>query len=84
MSWLTQDVVDAVCRHMNTDHTEDVAVMIGRPGVAAQVVDLDESALYVDAGTERIALPWPGPLTSRADIRTYVVEMHTRALQGER
>lgn len=84
MSWLAQDVVDAVCRHMNDDHTEDVAVMIGRPGVSAQVVDLDESALYVRAGDDRIALPWPGPLTSRADIRTYVVHMHTRALQGDK
>jgi hypothetical protein len=84
VSWLTQDVVDAVCRHMNCDHAADIAVMVGRPGVAAQVVDLDESALYVEAETERIALPWPGPLKSRTDIRTYVVEMHTRALEGEK
>jgi hypothetical protein len=83
VTWLTADVVAAVCRHMNADHPEDVAVMIGRPGVEAKVVDLDEAALYVQAGNDRIALPWPGPLTSRADIRTYVVHMHTQA-QGEK
>ena len=32
---------------------------------------------------EDIALPWPGHLTSRADIRTYVVEMYNRASRGE-
>lgn len=84
MNWLTGDVVEAVCRHLNEDHAADVAVMIQQPGVSAQVVGLDESALYVQAGRERIALPWPGPLTSRADIRTYVVEMHSQALRGDK
>ncbi len=89
MTWLTADVVSAVCRHMNEDHSADLLVMVGRPDVAtARVTGLDQQALHVVAhlcngDAEDIALPWPGHLTSRADIRTYVVEMYNRASRGE-
>lgn len=89
MTWLTEEVVSAVCRHMNEDHAADLLVMVGRDDVAtARVTGLDPQALHVVAdlhsgATEEIALPWPGPLRSRADIRTYVVEMHNRASRGD-
>jgi len=90
VSWLTPDVVEAVAKHMNTDHEEDLLVMVAgsAPGaISAQVIGLDKAALHVrivEPGCDReVALPWPGPLTRRSDIRTYVVQMHRRAL-GEK
>lgn len=86
-AWLTQDVIDAVVRHMNGDHGDDTLAM-ARPlcpeAVSATVAGLDLNALHINAeeadGTARtVLLAWPGPLTERADIRRYVVELHTAA-----
>jgi hypothetical protein len=75
---------------MNDDHRDDLLVMVsGHAPTAdsAEVTGLDLEALHVrvlEAGAQRdVALPWPGPLTQRSDIRRYVVQLHTEAL-GEK
>lgn len=87
--WLTEDVVAAVARHMNDDHAGDTLTMVQplRPNAeSASVVGLDHHGLQLLVGlgggaTERLDLPWPGPLTQRADIRRFVVELHTSAAE---
>ena len=90
MSWLSPDVVAAVARHMNDDHRADLLVMVGPlapEALDAEVAGLDLSALHVrvsdpDGSSRVVSLPWPGPLTERADIRKYVVQMYEQP-QGE-
>lgn len=87
--WLTADVVTAVARHMNADHAGDTLTMVKplRPNAtAAVVIGLDAQALHVSVessagAAERVDLPWPGPLTQRADIRRFVVELHDAACE---
>ena len=87
--WLSDDVVAAVSRQMNDDHTSDSLTMV-RPlcpaAISATVVGLDHASLHfavvTSAGeTVRVDLPWPGALTERADIRKYVVQLHSAACE---
>lgn len=86
--WLTPEVVAAVKKHMNDDHQADSLVMVSPlcPGaVAAKVIGLDRDALHLEAVVAdqprpvRVDLPWPSPLTERADIRRYVVQLYEAA-----
>ncbi|MEZ5184442.1 MAG: DUF2470 domain-containing protein [Candidatus Nanopelagicales bacterium] len=91
MSWLTAEVIEAVSRHMNDDHADDTLTLARTQypdAESARVTGLDHSALLVravlpDGSDLPVALPWPKPLTGRADIRTHIVHMHETALTGE-
>ncbi|MFA7265290.1 MAG: DUF2470 domain-containing protein [Candidatus Nanopelagicales bacterium] len=87
--WLTDDIVVAVARHMNDDHTNDSLTMV-RPlcpaAKSATVVGLDYSSLCFAVVTDegepvRVDVPWPGELTERSDIRKFVVQLHTAACE---
>jgi putative heme iron utilization protein len=83
-----QDVVDAVCRHMNDDHGED-ALLITRTlgGVpdasSAEAVGVDAEAMefrvVVGAGRRQVRVLFARPVTERPQIRTTVVELYERA-----
>ena len=86
---ITPAVSDRICKHMNDDHTSDSLTMV-RPlcpaAISATVVGLDHASLHfavvTSAGeTVRVDLPWPGALTERADIRKYVVQLHSAACE---
>lgn len=85
--WLTTDIVDAVIRHMNDDHPNDTLTMAraARPdSIEASVVGLDHSSLHLLVQTlsqerVRVDLAWPRVLSTRADIRKAVVELHVAA-----
>jgi hypothetical protein len=87
MSWLTPDIVDAVCRHMNDDHaaeTLDLARVEAPDAISATVVGLDLDALVIDVRRPEghhppLRLPWPEPLRDRADIRRQIVVLHESA-----
>ena len=87
MSWLTDDIVAAVCRHMNDDHaaeTLSMAQAVDPAVVSAEVSGLDISALVItahraDGSRVDIPLPWARELQDRADIRNQIVEMYQAA-----
>jgi putative heme iron utilization protein len=79
-----QAVVDAVRKHMNTDHADDTLVMVrgvgGRPdATAARMTGLDgeggEYAVVVDGAEETIRIPWSRPISERPEIRAEVVRL---------
>lgn len=88
MSTFGPEVVNAVCAHMNDDHTEDnlrIVRAFAHPEATAAVM----SGLDSEAGTwtatvagveEKVRVPWPGaPLVERADIRRDVVVLYEQA-----
>ncbi len=82
------EIVDAVLRHMNSDHTDDNLVIVRANGVpdAAQAT---MTALDAQGGTWRVAtaddhatdvrIPWTIPVAERADIRKAVVLLYRSA-----
>jgi hypothetical protein len=82
------DIVDAILRHMNGDHTDD-NLLIARAFVdpaaeAATMTGLDGSGGVWDvtvAGTAREAtVAWPaGPITERAEVRREIVALYDGA-----
>lgn len=90
MSTFAPDVVDAVCAHMNDDHTEDslrIVQAFARPSAtAAAMSGLDGDAglwsATVDGVDEEVRVPWPAaPITERAQIRREVVALYEAACQ---
>jgi len=91
VSWLTQDVVDAVTAHMNGDHAEDNVVICqgvgGRPDVrAATLTGLDLEAVTFTVTTEsgatdEVRIPFSSPLADRPQIRAEVAEMFHRSAE---
>ncbi len=82
------EIVDAVLRHMNSDHTDDNLVIVRANGVpdAAQAT---MTALDAQGGTWRVVaaddhatdvrIPWTIPVAERADIRKAVVLLYRSA-----
>lgn len=89
MSTFSQEIVDAVVKHMNDDHTEDSLVIVrafAEP-LAEQVrmTGLDAEAGYWSAKVGEKALTarvdWSQPLTERSQIRREVVILYRRACE---
>ncbi|GAA4479585.1 hypothetical protein GCM10023094_24980 [Rhodococcus olei] len=87
MSTFDDAVTAAVIGHMNGDHAADnlaiVRAFAERGATAARMTGLDTQAgewvATVD-GTERsVRIPWLGPVTDRASIRTEVVALYREA-----
>ncbi|MFC4337330.1 DUF2470 domain-containing protein [Salininema proteolyticum] len=85
----TDDVIAAVCRHMNADHPEDTLVMVrglgGRPeATAARMTGFDGDGgdyLAEVGGSEvPVRIPWERPLTERAEVRPEVVRIYRESL----
>ncbi|MFD4468301.1 DUF2470 domain-containing protein [Rhodococcus sp. NPDC058505] len=89
MSDFDDAVIAAVTGHMNGDHaTDNLAIVraFAEPdATAARMTGLDTTAgewvATVD-GTERpVRVPWLGPVTDRASIRTEVVALYHAACE---
>jgi len=81
------DVVAAVLRHMNDDHTGD-SLLISRAfgsldADSATMTDLDENGgtFTYSVGDEdhTVVVPWTTPISERPEIRREVVVMYERA-----
>lgn len=84
------DVVEAVCRHMNGDHTEDCRIMVaglaGIDAIGATMTGFDADNAFLRAqtidGDVDVALPWSTRITERAQVRSEVVRMYGEASQA--
>lgn len=81
----TPDVVEAIKRHMNDDHTDDALLIVrglgGRPDATKAFtsdVDADAIVFTVDDG-ETVKVPWGETLTERAQVRLAVVRLYREA-----
>lgn len=81
----TDDVVAAVCAHMNGDHAADCAVISrvlgGRPETTTAIMvgmDADAIELLTDGpgGLSVVRIPFAAPLTERAQVRAEVARMY--------
>jgi heme oxygenase len=88
MTVFSDEIVGAVLKHMNSDHTEDnvlIARANGFPGArAARMTGLDErggSWVAEDSeGEHTFSLAWPGaPISERRQIREEVVKIYREA-----
>lgn len=85
------EVVDAVLRHMNSDHTDDNLVIVranGAPDAAeATMTGLDAAggvwtvSPASGAGSE-LRIPWTIPVAERADLRKAVVLLYRSACRS--
>ena len=82
------DVVDAILRHMNGDHTDDnllIARAFVAPAAEASVMTgLDGDGGFwdvtVDGATSRASVAWPaGPITERGEVRREIVALYDEA-----
>jgi Protein of unknown function (DUF2470) len=84
-----EDVVAAVLRHMNDDHTDDSLVIVrgfaAPRATAAIMTGLDAEAgewsADVDGEQLQVRVPWLGPVAERADIRREVVALYDAGLK---
>ncbi|GAB3583508.1 hypothetical protein GCM10027406_28250 [Leifsonia lichenia] len=86
------EVVDAVLRHMNSDHTDDNLVIVRANGApdaaAATMTTLDADGGVWSVGTadsaqeSELRIPWPIPVAERADIRKAVVLLYRSACRA--
>lgn len=90
MSTFAPEVVDAVCAHMNDDHTEDslrIVRAFAHPSATAAVMSgLDGDAgvwtATVDGVDQQVRVSWPAaPITERAEIRREVVALYESACE---
>ncbi len=83
------DVVAAVLRHMNVDHTDDNLLIVRAFGQTAEVhaavmtgFDGDGADWEADSGDNavHVRVPWPSaPITERAQVRREVVAVYREA-----
>lgn len=82
------DVVDAVLRHMNTDHEQDSVVICrafgGRPdATSATMIGLDGTGadFEVDgpSGVSVVRIAWAVPISERPEIRAEVARLFHEA-----
>jgi hypothetical protein len=87
-STFSSEIVDAVLRHMNSDHSADNLVIVrafADPGaVSAVMVDLDGNggvwAVTSTTGeTTQARIDWATPVTERSGIRREVVALYDDA-----
>lgn len=89
------DVVAAIARHMNDDHADDNVTICrglgGQPAtVAATMTGMTPDGIVFAATVDaadgedqvEVVVPWSGPITERAQVRTEVVRMHTEASEA--
>jgi|SRR5690349_11728031 len=90
MSTFAPEVVEAVCAHMNDDHTEDslrIVRAFARPDASAAVMTgLDPDAgiwsATVDGEAVEVRVAWPAaPISERAEIRREVVVLYEQACE---
>jgi hypothetical protein len=89
MTTFSSDVVGAILRHMNGDHTADSLAIVqafAEPSATAATMTGVDSAggtwdAEVDGETRTVTVPWPGPVVERADIRREVVALHDAAVE---
>lgn len=82
-------VIAAVTGHMNGDHTDDNLLIVrtfAEPNAtAARMTGLDgesgEWVADVDGVERTVRVPWLGPVTDRASIRTEVVALYRAACE---
>ena len=87
MPTFSPDIVAAVLRHMNDDHTGDSLLISKAFGSldaeSATMTDLDENGgtFTYSVGTEdhTVVVPWTGTISQRPEIRREVVVMYERA-----
>lgn len=83
----TADVVEAIKRHMNDDHTDDALIIVrglgGRPAAAAATTsDVDTEAIeFTVDGGEKVRVPWGETLTERPQVRMAVVRLYREACE---
>lgn len=82
------EVVKAIMRHMNDDHTEDSVLIVRalgeQPGASGAVMtgmdaDAIEFAAVVGGAEVPVRIPWRERLTERAQVRAEVVRMYERS-----
>ena len=87
------DVVAAVCRHMDDDHSADAMLICRRLGgqpraTTVRTVGVDTAAMHfsatVDGATTAVRVPFAEPVRERPEIRTAVVELARRAKEQSR
>ncbi|MFC9516500.1 DUF2470 domain-containing protein [Nocardiaceae bacterium NPDC056970] len=89
MTTFDAPVVAAVTGHMNGDHAEDNLLIVrayAEPdATAARMTGLDgesgEWVAEVDGAERTVRVPWLGPVTDRASIRTEVVALYRAACE---
>lgn len=89
MTTFPAEVVQAVLRHMNEDHTEDsltiVRAFADPAATAATMTGLDGAGGTWDASrggrTISVTVPWTEPAVERADLRREVVRLHEQAVE---
>ncbi len=93
MSGFPDEVVEAVCAHMNGDHQDDNLTIVrafGTPeATSATMTGLDsEGGTWLAAcpdGDREVRVGWPiGRISERAEIRHQVVALHELCLRGAR
>lgn len=87
------DVVAAILRHMNGDHTDDNRLIARAfsPASEAEITDAVMTGLDGDSGfwdvtrggvTTRLVVPWPGgPISERPAVRREVVALYDLACE---
>ncbi|THV42297.1 biliverdin-producing heme oxygenase [Glycomyces buryatensis] len=84
----SDDVIAAICKHMNTDHASDTLVMCQGAGdrpeaTEASMTGLDahggDYVVVVDGEAETIRIPWARKLSERAEVRPEVVRIFTES-----
>jgi hypothetical protein len=81
------EIVDAVLRHMNTDHSADNLVIVrafaDATAESAEMTGLDGNggtwSYTSPAGTSTATIAWSVPVTERAGIRREVVALYDAA-----
>ncbi len=88
MTRFSSDIVDAVLRHMNGDHTDDnlliARAFVAPDATASTMVDFDGDGgvweVTTAGGTPRASVAWPnGPITERAEVRREIVALYDEA-----
>jgi hypothetical protein len=88
MSTFSPDVVSAILKHMNGDHTNDnlliVRAFANPAATAAVMTGFDGSVATWDAtvagAPSEVRIAWPaGPITERGEVRREVVALYDAA-----
>ena len=82
-----ESIVTAVLSHMNNDHPEDnlliVRAFATKEATAAVMTDVDHlgGTWTYEAGdaTAELTVPWPAPISERAEIRREIVVLYDTA-----
>lgn len=83
----TADVVAAIKRHMNEEHTDDALIIVrglgGHPH-ATQAVTSDvtsEAIEFTIDGGQLVSVPWGETLTKRPQVRKAVVRLYRESCE---